>query len=877
MAKYLLIDGPSLMFRAFYVLPPMRTASGIPTSALYGFLRMMLKAARETKADGVAVALDIGTPFRGQIYTDYKATREKTPEELTPQFERLPNLLAAMNVPVLGVEGLEADDLIATLAHRLTKEGHEVLILTGDRDLLQLVADRIEVVLTKRGVSDLIRFDATAFEKEYRFPPPLLPDYKALAGDPSDNIPGVPGIGPKTARDLISRFGRLENIFDHLADLKAHLRERLLAHRDRAFEGRMLATLKVTDSADLPTPRSPDLSRPEALAMLQSLEFGSLMASYLPHEPSPGHLFDSVEPLLVREESSLWDEISGAASAGQSSAEGFVRWEDFWEPASVSTDPTRATRGVLSRNGIVMATDGTAWSALEISPRSKGDPVSRIREWLRAEPGRSIFVDDWKSLFAILLKTDSGSPGFVPDFDLSLGAFLVDPEGPTSLNDLLKRYLTDLRLKKPRDLAQAVMRLKEALARDLQQAGLLDVLREWEIPLAEVLVRMEVAGVRVNAEALNELSELWLKETQQLEKTAETMLGKPINLASPKQVARLLFEELGLPRLSKDSTSTEVLEQLKEHHPIVPLIMRYRAVTKLRSTYAEALKSEIETDGKVHTTYLQTGTATGRFSSRDPNLQNIPIHGPEATLIRRAFVPSDDAHEFLSADYSQIDLRLLAHLSADPELIRVFEAGEDIHTETARRMFGITGEVSAEARRRAKAVNFGIIYLMSEYGLSQQLGCSREEAAEIIRSYFERFPGVKRFVEETLAFARQSEYVTTLLGRRRWVRNVNSRNSTVRRAAERVAVNTRVQGSTADLLMMAMVQLSRRIPTHLAAPLIQIHDEILFEVPSENLKNVARSVKMVMESVTKLRVPLVVHLRRGCNWADLEVIDEVDR
>ncbi|MHA2621172.1 MAG: DNA polymerase I [bacterium JZ-2024 1] len=877
MAKFLLIDGPSLMFRAFYVLPPMRTASGEPTSALFGFLRMVLRANHDTCADGIAVALDIGKPFREDLYEDYKATRQATPEDLAPQLERLPEVLQALDIPALGREGLEADDLIATLAQRLAQEGHRVVILTGDRDLLQILGERIEVLLTRRGVTEVARYDVATFERDFGFAPSLLPDYKALAGDPSDNIAGVPGIGDKTARMLVGRYGSLENIFEHLQELKTGLRDKLEAHRARAFEGRLLAKLCTSVEGELPAPRPPDLTRETARSVLHTLEFDSLIAQYGNRGPSSrGGLFGESVHSRKNEWDLVWEAVLFGAKSEPSGGAEFQGWHAFWDPGR-STPPDCKRRCILLRGNMILSTDGLHWTGLNLSNSGVTEVARTITMWSSASPGSHIFVDDWKAIYSALTDTqDNLHPGFQPTNDLSLSAFLLDPEGPKSLKDILKRYLPDAPLGRPTELARALSKLDEVLTNLLKEAGMLGVLEKWEIPLAEVLARMEKAGIRVSSERLEELSRSLENEVKQLEETAEQILGKRINLSSPKQVAGVLFEELGLPQISGVSTSAEVLEQLRGRHPIVDVVFRHRTVSKLRSTYCEGLQSQIGADGKVHTTYLQTGTATGRLSSREPNLQNIPVQGPEAVSIRRAFIPSDETREFLAADYSQIDLRLLAHLSGDEELTAVFRSGGDIHSETARRLFGISGEVSPEARRRAKAVNFGIVYLMSDYGLSQELGCPREEAGEIIRGYFQRFPGVKRFIEDTLAQARATGYVTTLLGRRRWVQAVTSENQTIRKAAERAAVNTRVQGSTADLLMMAMVELDRRIPADRAIPLLQIHDEVVFEVPSRHLESVAKSVKLVMETVTSLRVPLVVQLRRGRNLGDLEGLDEED-
>jgi DNA polymerase-1 len=883
--RYLLIDGPSLMFRAFYVLPPLKTSAGVPKGALLGFLRMLLRAVQDAKADGVAVAMDIGTPFREEIYGDYKATRDKTPEDLKDQLERLPEVLSAIGVPVIGKEGLEADDVIAVLARRLSKDGHEVVIVTGDRDLLQLVHERIQTVLTKKGVSEMARYDVETFRKEYGFHPSLLPDYKALAGDASDNIPGVPGIGDKTARLLVSQYGSLESIYEHLAEIKPQIREKLAANRERAFQGRLLATLKDADELDLPMPRLPDLTGERAINMMKSLEFGSLLSQYAKKEPAAGLFGEAKERAPERDLNAVWQEIRAVAEGRQSRPAEYLVWDEFWKESehlqqSEESGLKRGVegfRGLAQQEDLLFATNGKQWSAIKVSGGAGGTAAKAFNQWRNAARTGAFFADDWKRVLHWLKKeTGEDAAGAMPCIDLSLAAFLLDPEGPTSVRGMLKRYLGDREVTEPKDLAVALVELATVLQRELEAACLDEILRQWEIPFSEVLARMEDAGIRVDTDALDNLSEIWRKEIEELERTAEVMLGKRINLSSPKQVAALLFEELGLPRLSKDSTAGEVLEQLKDHHPIVNLILRHRTVSKLRSTYAEALKAQIDADGKVRTTFLQTGTATGRLSSREPNLQNIPVRGNEAVLIRRAFVPSDETKQFLSVDYSQIDLRMLAHLSGDEELIKVFREGGDVHTEAARRLFGITGAVDPEARRRAKVVNFGIIYLMSDYGLSQELGCSREEAGGIIRGYFERFPGVKEFVEATLKSARETGYVTTLLGRRRWVRDVNSQNTVIRKAAERVAVNTRVQGSTADLLMMAMVEVTRKFLPQGAVPLLQIHDEILFEVPSENLKIIAKGVKMLMENVTRLKVPLEVHLKKGRNWGDLEAMSEED-
>ena len=785
----------------------MRTATGLPTNALYGFTRMLLRAHRMLRPRGVYVATDIGESFRKEYFPEYKATRQKSPEDLLPQVRYFPRLVEALGARLLALEGLEADDLLATIAEQWrVKSG--VVLVTGDRDLLQLLRAGVRVWYTRKGVTEVVDYTEKRFAEEYGFPPHRLPDYKALVGDPSDNIPGVKGIGEKTARRLLQEYGSLEGILQALPELPKRERSALQEAGEKVFLWRELTTLRPRDIT-LPEPGLVDPDQPAAQEIFAELEFRTLVRRKPALFTAPRTGLTSLEALRAHR------------PAGEQPAYVLWREEGWW----------------LEGDGGRARWEGARWE-----------------EW-----AREAAVWDWKEF----VRTQGWAYGEKerPQMDALVAAYLLDPAQDLRLQAIRRAYG-----------GGSLLRATRQLARKLRESGMWELMQDLYLPVQEILAEMERWGVRVDRQRMRDLEERLSRELEVLTRTVREVAGLRINLNSPKQVAQLLYDHLKLPAPRNRSTSAEALAPLAEKFPIVKVILEYRVLSRLRSVYVRELGGQIAEDGRVHTRFLVTGTQTGRLSSRQPNLQNLPARGKYARWVRSIFVPSA-GHRFLAADYSQIDLRVLAHLSGDEHLVALFEQDRDIHTETARRLFGVE-EVTPEVRRRAKAVNFGIIYGMGEHGLAQSLGVSRSEAREILERYFARFPGVRRFIEETIQFARERGYVETLLGRRRWVPEVRSRSDAVRRAGERVAVNTRVQGSTADIVMRAMIRVREACTPEEFRMLIQIHDELVGEVPEPRAQEVARKVRNIMKDAVPLRVPLKVHTEIGASWGEMEEVEE---
>lgn len=840
----LLVDGHSLLYRAFFVLPAMRTANGFPTSGWYGFLRMLTRAWADFHPSALVVTLDKGKPFRAVSYPAYKATRQKTPEDLSLQLEGFESFLQRLKIPYLAREGMEADDLIASLATDYQKKGWKILILTGDKDLLQLLAEGIQVVVTRKGVTDVEVYDEQRFLTEFGFSAGNLVDYKALIGDASDNIPGVPGVGEKTAKALLTRYGSLEAIFAHLKDLPERLQKSLNTHREHVLQGRLLVSLR-RDVELSHIPLLPlNLSSPESRETLKQLEF----TSFLPPDSAP--------PVQVEEKVHLM------------------------ELEATLKNALTLQRVYLSftQEGLSVASDHyLSFLPFPQSTRSSSFPTGRwewgngslelLRQvWLDA--GVEKVVYDVKKIYHCF---PQGCTPVGKVYDLALMSYLLHPEEKNDWEDLRRRYLQDSVLP-PDDKVKARLLkiLFPPLLSSIRQEGMEEILLKWEVPLAFVLTDMERWGIRLNPQVLTEISKLLKIQLESLQETAYTMVGHPFNLNSPSQVATVLFDELKLPKVRKTSTDAGVLTALRDAHPLVPLLLQYRTLSRLWSGYLEPLPKQVDAEGRIRTTFLQTGTSTGRLASRDPNLQNIPARGEWASPIRKAFIPTDSSYLFLSADYSQIDLRLLAHLSGDENLRQGFLLDEDIHARTAMELFQVSREeVSPDLRRRAKAVNFGIIYGMTDFGLAQQLDISREEAKAYIQKYKEAYPGVQAFIQRTIEAGRRNGYVRTLFGRLRWVKDISSANATLRREAERIAINTSVQGSSADILMRAMVVLHSRLNPSSSRLLLQVHDELLLEVKRSALPTVAKDVKSILEEAPDLSVPLKVDLKIGDSWGEL--------
>ena len=815
--RVLLVDGHHLAYRTFHALKGLTTSRGEPVQAVYGFAKSLLKALKED-GDSVIVVFDAKAPsFRHEAYEGYKAGRAPTPEDFPRQLALIKELVDLLGLARLEVPGYEADDVLASLAKKAEKEGYEVRILTADKDLYQLLSDRIHVLHPE----GYLITPAWLWEK-YGLRPDQWADYRALTGDESDNLPGVKGIGEKTARKLLEEWGSLERLLKNLDRLRPAIREKILAHMDDLKLSWDLAKVR-TDlplEVDFAKRREPDRER--LRAFLERLEFGSLL-----------HEFGLLESPKALEEAP-WPPPEGAFV-------GFVlsRKEPMWADLLA----------------LAAAREGRVHRAPE--------PYKALRDLKEA---RGFLAKD---LSVLALREGLGLP---PGDDPMLLAYLLDPSNTTP-EGVARRYGGEWTEEAGERAALSERLFANLWGRLEGEERLLWLYREVERPLSAVLAHMEATGVRLDVAYLRALSLEVAEEIARLEAEVFRLAGHPFNLNSRDQLERVLFDELGLPAIGKTektgkrSTSAAVLEALREAHPIVEKILQYRELTKLKSTYIDPLPDLIHPrTGRLHTRFNQTATATGRLSSSDPNLQNIPVRTPLGQRIRRAFI-AEEGWLLVALDYSQIELRVLAHLSGDENLIRVFQEGRDIHTETASWMFGVPREaVDPLMRRAAKTINFGVLYGMSAHRLSQELAIPYEEAQAFIGRYFQSFPKVRAWIEKTLEEGRRRGYVETLFGRRRYVPDLEARVKSVREAAERMAFNMPVQGTAADLMKLAMVKLFPRLEEMGARMLLQVHDELVLEAPKERAEAVARLAKEVMEGVYPLAVPLEVEVGIGEDW-----------
>jgi DNA polymerase I len=883
--KFIIIDGNSLLYRAFYALPLLQNRRGEHTNAIYGFTNMLLKLLEEEEPDYVAVAFDPPKPsFRVRIDQSYKAQREKTPAELGEQIQRTRELLEAMRIPVFEVEDFEADDVIGTLADYFAREKHRVTVVSGDADLLQLVGDRITVMLTKKGISQMERYDQALLKEQYGLSPEQVIDFKALKGDPSDNIPGVPGIGDKTARSLLEKYGTLEKIYENIDQLKGKLADNLQKYRDQLYTGRDLVTLRRDVPVELDREdcrfNEPDYER--LLPLLAELEFKSLLARL---KPGVNEKFMQSDRNLQAEQLKTPDDLSrildgleeGASLALQVELSGgWPYWKQPVFALAIALDPDKS---------------------YYLDPSAFGKEEIKIWKCLAdtRKKGIALLVHNAKLWHHLFLDQGLKPPLFI--FDTQLAAYLADPaRGGYDLPGLLQFYLgletgqnsgrkkeePDFSLRGPQlaEDARRLYPLRETLEGQLKEQELESLLYDLEMPLAAVLARMERQGMTVDIDYLRDLSSEICSRLEELAVNIYAQAGEEFNLNSPQQLSKILFDKLQLPEIRKTktgrSTDARVLEELAFHHEIAALLLHYRQLTKLEGTYLSGLIDLVDLrEKKIYTTFNQAATATGRLSSSDPNLQNIPIRLEEGRRIRRAFIPSGKGKIFFAADYSQVELRILAHLSQDPILVEAFKTGQDIHRRTAAEVNGIAlEEVTPLMREKAKAVNFGIIYGSSDYGLAQGLKIPRAEAKAYIDSYFDRYRGVKEYMTMITEQAREMGYVMTMMNRRRYLPEIRSSNHNIRSFAERMALNTPIQGSAADIIKLAMLKIDQIIGEggFKAAMLLQIHDELLFEIEEAELNFFAPMIKREMEQAYTLSVPLQVDLKWGCNWEELKQI-----
>ena len=834
MKKFLIVDGSSIFYRAFYAMPALTAPNGEPTGAVAGTANILLKVLREFSPDLSAVALDAAKKtFRNEIFSEYKANRQTMPDELAAQLAMLKEFLDALGLKTCKTQGYEADDIIGTLATQAAENFH-VDILTGDRDALQLINSTTRVLLTKNTGVDI--YDEEKFRDEYSFAPANLVDYKSLRGDTSDNIPGVKGIGEKTATNLIRDFGTLENVLEHRPEIKQKkIRDALETFADDARMSKKLAQI-VRDVPDVNFDAenfavTPDLARVDEFCNRYALN----QAKKKIHELfGMTNLFDAPKKFLSVPEVAAFDDEKIFAA----------------EKISVA--------GSVD-NFVVKIFGGEIFSATR-------DELQKVF----ANFAGKIALSGLKNF---LRKFSVADPQKV--FDTELAAYLLYPEREDySCEKLLQLEFDGLQLPdiSPAAKVAALEKIAALYETKLADTDMTKLYREIELPLTEVLARMERRGVFVDKAKLKTKSAEMSRRIFALEEKIYDLAGRPFNINSPKQLAEILFVRLGLPGVKKTksgfSTNAEVLEELKRRHPIAEAILNFRVLSKLKSTYLDGLDKLIGTDGRIHTNFNQTVTATGRLSSSDPNLQNIPVRTDEGREIRALFEPREPFDRIFSADYSQIELRLLAHMSGDENLIDAFKRGQDIHARTAAEVFGLPIDaVTPEFRRKAKAVNFGIVYGISDYGLSQNLHITRKEAASYITRYFERYPRVKKFLDETVAKARELGYVTTMFGRRRLLPAIKSPNFNLRSLAERMAMNTPIQGTAADIIKLAMIRAEKNLSELESRIIIQVHDELVLEAKSSELAAVEKILRDAMEHVVELSVPLIIDVHSGANWA----------
>ncbi len=867
----MLLDTYGLVYRAFFALPALNTRSGMPINAAYGFTMMLNKLIADEKPAHILAAFDKGTPAaRVALYSEYKAQRRVMPDELRSQFALVRRILDTYRIPIVEIEGQEADDVIATLARQAEESGEQTLVITGDLDLLQIVDERTTVLTTRRGISELGRYDPAAVRERFGLDPDLLPDYRGLKGDPSDNLPGIPGVGEKTATRLLQAAGsldalvadpslagnpKLENLVREYGGQAQLCRAVSLVRRD-------LPLTIDWESSRYTLPPTHDLYR-----LYSELEFKTLLAKLEPAPDLP--LFEDSKRLTgnYRSYVASVDPPEFARLAGDIDALAAGERIVFALQDDAIGVTARAGEGIAFARGAFVH-----------------DAVRGALQRLFAGPARAGAYDAKKALHAM---REGGVTNARFADDAMIGAHLLDPSrGFADIEDAASRFLNVTVSGDAAAAADAAFALEAQTRSELEARGQLRLYEEVEVPLAPVLAKMEAAGVTIDLSELDAVGSEVGTAASRLQKQIYDFSGEEFNIGSPQQLGNVLFGKLQIPGGKKTktgwATGVEVLQGLARDYPICALVLEWREVTKLKNTYVDVIPRLVDArDGRLRTEFNQTATATGRLSSTNPNLQNIPVRGELGRRIRRAFVARGEEYALLAADYSQIELRLMAHLSGDRAMRDAFARGEDIHDFTARQIFAVSANdaVDANQRRMAKSVNFGLFYGMSDFGLAQRLEIGRAEAKAITTAYFARFPSVREYIEGTLEEGRRNGYVATILGRRRYMPGLISGNYMLRAAAEREATNAPLQGSAADLMKLAMVRIDRALDESGldAAMLLQIHDELIFEVRKKDLAETASLVRRHMENAVTLSVPLEVTLKSGGSWYDVEPMDDLER
>jgi DNA polymerase I len=872
--KLVLIDGNSIAYRAFFALPLLNNEKGIHTNAVYGFTMMLMKILEDEQPTHILVAFDAGkTTFRHKTFSEYKGGRQKTPPELSEQFPFIRELLKAYGISQYELENYEADDIIGTLSLLAEKEGFETKVISGDKDLTQLSSDKTTVSITRKGITDIEEYTPAHIQEKYGLSADQIIDMKGLMGDASDNIPGVPGVGEKTAIKLLKEYGTLENLLQSIDKVSGKkLQEKLAEFKDQAVMSKELATITREAPVDvsLSELEYEGSEKEKVVRIFKELGFNSLLdklggdieaGDTIELEDIEFEQPDTIGPDIFAKESAFYVEVL----------------EDNYHYADI------VGFAVVNEKGSFYLPVKTALESEE------------FKKWAEDETSKKTVYDAKRSEVSL---RHHGIHLKGADFDVALASYIIDPsESPDDLAAVAKQhgfmsvqtdeavYGKGAKRKIPDDKllgehlvrkASALSPLKEKLENELWDNDQHDLFNSLEMPLSLVLADMEYLGIKLDMERLEKMGEEIKGRLTEIEYKIFEMAGEQFNINSPKQLGVILFEKLGLPAAKKTktgySTSADVLEKLASKHKIIEEILNYRQLGKLQSTYIEGLQKIVnkETE-KVHTRFNQALTATGRLSSTDPNLQNIPIRLEEGRKIRQAFVPSEEDWVIFAADYSQIELRVLAHIAGDDKLIEAFQNDMDIHTKTAMEVFKVgKDEVTSNMRRHAKAVNFGIVYGISDYGLSQSLNITRKEAGEFIERYLESYPGVKEYMDEIVKDAKAKGFVQTLLHRRRYIPEITARNFNLRSFAERTAMNTPIQGSAADIIKKAMIDMADRLKEEglKTRLLLQVHDELIFEAPKDEIDTLKKIVPDVMENAIELKVPLKVDYSYGPTWYD---------
>ena len=834
MEQFVIVDGNSLINRAFYGMPPLKSLSGEPCGAVYGFLNMILNVISREKPKYFVCVFDAGKhTFRHDKYAEYKAGREKMPEDLAKQLPLLKNILRAMDIKTIEIPEIEADDIVGTLTRKFNEN---FILLSGDRDLLQLINDNTTVWLTQKGITDVLKVDEAVLKEKYNIKPYQVVELKSIMGDSSDNIPGVMGIGKVGAHDLIDKFETLENIFKNIEDVPTKYKNKLIEHKDMAYLSHELATIKTDVELDC-TLSECEYHLPfssEVYELLKELDFKSIL--------SRKELFDE----SIKQSEEVVDKTEIKEIATQSAFLDMVR--------QIEENNSFA---VLSENLSINISVGDIEYVLYKSGDVFNKNIEKLKELFAGDKQKICF--DTKSLMHELDYFDIQINNY---FDVSLAIYIANEmDAEISIYDALKLNNITTQAK-----AHALIKLKEIYVNILIKNLQLKLYSDIELPLVDVLYNMERDGVKINVDEIKSLSAIYHKELDELTDKIYNLAGEEFNINSPKQLQTILFDKLKIEFKGKKGTSIEVLKAIADKHAIVNEIIRYRKISKLISTYLDGMLTYVSNDGKIHTTFMQRTTSTGRLSSREPNMQNLPMRDDEGRALRKMFTSSFDGGTIISADYNQIELRLIANFSEDENMIADYLSGKDIHTATASKIYNVDiSSVTPSMRRVAKSVNFGIIYGISAYGLSQNLGISTKEAGEFIKKYLTIYPRVKEYGDEQIEKARQNGYISTIMGRVRHIPDINSSNSVMRGFAERTAKNTPLQGSASDIIKIAMIRVFNRIKNqNLKSKLVlQIHDELIVDCypnESETIKNI---LKEEMENVVNLTVPLIVEVKEG--------------